>query len=123
MNIQSKPRQSSEDYLRIEQAILYLENHYKDQYIIPVALQMLIENAVKHNVISLAKPLRIRIYVSGNTFLTVSNNLQPKQAIEPSTQIGLQNISKRYHLVNGSAIKINKTSEQFEISIPLLQVN
>ncbi|MHA4842890.1 sensor histidine kinase [Flavitalea antarctica] len=100
-----------------------IENHYKDQYIIPVALQMLIENAIKHNVISLAKPLRIRIFVSGNTFLTVSNNLQPKQSIEPSTQIGLQNISKRYHLLNGSDIKINKTSEQFEISIPLLEVN
>ena len=100
-----------------------IEDCYKEHYIIPVALQMLIENAIKHNVISLARPLKIRIYVSGNSFLTISNNYQPKQSIEPSTQIGLQNISKRYHLVNGSNIKINKTAEQFEISIPLLQVN
>jgi len=100
-----------------------IENHYKERYIIPVALQMLIENAIKHNVISLARPLRISIYISGNSFLTVSNNIQLKQAMEPSTQIGLQNIRKRYHLVNGSDIQINKSSEQFEISIPLLQVN
>lgn len=100
-----------------------IEDCYKEQYIIPVALQMLIENAIKHNVVSLARPLTIRIYVTGDSFLTVSNNFQPKKSVEPSTQIGLQNISKRYNLVNGSNIRINKTRDHFEISIPLLVVN
>ncbi|RYF99456.1 MAG: hypothetical protein EOO02_16870 [Chitinophagaceae bacterium] len=96
---------------------------YTGHYVIPVALQMLLENAIKHNIVSAAHPLNVKIFVLHEGYLTVRNNLQVKQQSESSTQIGLNNISQRYQLVNGSNIIVNKTDREFEISIPLLQVN
>ncbi|RZK47017.1 MAG: sensor protein lytS [Pedobacter sp.] len=100
-----------------------VHDRYAVRYVIPVALQMLVENAIKHNVVSVSRPLTVKIFVSRDGYLTVKNNLQPKQTTEPSLRIGLNNISKRYQLVNGSDIEIIKTDTDFEISIPLLHVN
>ncbi len=65
---------------------------FEDYLIVPVSVQMLIENAIKHNIVSRTRPLRIRIAVQGSDQLLVSNNLQLKSSGEPSTQIGLKNI-------------------------------
>lgn len=96
---------------------------YKSHHVVPAALQMLIENAIKHNVVSRNRPLHIDIHTNGNNTLVVKNNLQLRQAAEPSGRIGLQNIRKRYELISGQDITITKTEESFEVILPLLHLN
>ncbi|MCU0353840.1 MAG: histidine kinase [Cytophagales bacterium] len=96
---------------------------FQPYYIVPVALQMLIENAIKHNVSSRSKPLHIRIYVDDTQQLVVQNNLQPKPEKETSTNIGLENISKRYEFVSKQRIAIQRDPEFFTIRMPLLQLS
>jgi len=93
-------------------------NHHK--YIIPAALQMLIENAIKHNVISKQKPLNIKISVNKDNNIVVANNLQLRQSSEPSSQIGLKNIIKRYQLVSEEKVIVKEALGFFSISIPLI---
>jgi two-component system, LytTR family, sensor kinase len=100
-----------------------IADDYKDQYIIPASLQMLIENAIKHNVVSRHKPLLIDVHSNGNNTLVVSNNLQAKQTVEYSTGIGLQNIIKRYQLVSNKTVTIDKDEKNFTVTLPLLNVN
>jgi LytS/YehU family sensor histidine kinase len=100
-----------------------IAEHYKDQYIIPASLQMLIENAIKHNVVSRHKPLLIDVHSNGNNTLVISNNLQAKQTVENSTGIGLQNIIKRYQLVSNKKVIIDKDEENFTVTLPLLNAN
>lgn len=100
-----------------------IPEHYKTWHVVPAALQMLIENAIKHNIVSRNKPLHIDIHANGSQTLVVKNNLQPRQMVEPSTKIGLQNIKKRYELISGRDIDIKKTTTEFEVSLPLLNLN
>ncbi|MBO9566791.1 MAG: histidine kinase [Niastella sp.] len=100
-----------------------IPEQYYDRYIIPVALQMLIENAIKHNVISRSSPLHIEVLANGTGTLTVRNNRQPRRSVEHSNRIGLNNIAKRYELVCGRQIEIHTTQEVFEVQLPLLQLN
>lgn len=90
-------------------------------FIAPAALQMLIENAIKHNVISKLNPLRICIH-SAHGWIIVSNNLQEKEVKEPSTQVGLKNISDRYGFLSDRQVQIEKTKTAFTVKIPLLMV-
>jgi two-component system, LytTR family, sensor kinase len=96
---------------------------YYDRYIIPVALQMLIENAIKHNVISRSSPLHIEVIANGTGTLTVRNNRQPRRSVEQSNRIGLNNIAKRYELICGRQIEIHATQEVYEVKLPLLHLN
>lgn len=96
---------------------------YESWYVVPAALQMLIENAIKHNVVSKSRPLDIQIHANGNQTLVVKNTLQPRLAAEPSTRIGLENIRKRYELISGRTVSIKQTGDSFEVAIPLLQLN
>jgi two-component system, LytTR family, sensor kinase len=82
---------------------------------------MLIENAIKHNVVSKAKPLKISLSANGRELLLVKNNLQPKQSPEASSQIGLKNISQRYELITGKNIEVKKEEHSFTVAIPLLE--
>jgi len=91
--------------------------------IIPAALQMLIENAIKHNVVSKQKPLHISLHISNNNCIVVTNNLQAKQTIEKSTEIGLQNIIKRYRLVSHQDVSVNKDTDSFIVTLPLISAN
>lgn len=100
-----------------------IPDHYKTRYVVPAALQMLIENAIKHNVVSRNKPLHISIHANGNETLIVTNNLQPKLAVEASTRIGLQNIRKRYELISGQNVIVKQTNREFEVVLPLLNLN
>jgi len=95
---------------------------FQNHYIVPVAMQMLIENAIKHNVSSRNRPLHIRVYVDENQLLVVRNNLQPKLDKEVSTHIGLENISKRYQFVSKQSIMIQREPEHFTIKLPLVQL-
>ena len=96
---------------------------YLSYYIIPVAVQMLVENAIKHNITSRQKPLQIFLSIDSKKNLSVMNNLQLKTVTDESTGIGLQNISKRYELTAGKTIDIEKTNDSFLVSLPLIQPN
>ncbi|MBK8141925.1 MAG: histidine kinase [Chitinophagaceae bacterium] len=65
-----------------------IPDHYKMYHVVPAALQMLIENAIKHNVVSRSRPLHIDIHANGNDTLIIKNNLQPRQAVEPPLESG-----------------------------------
>ena len=85
----------------------------------PMTLQLLIENALKHNIVSVSKPLSIKI--SGHEDrLTVLNNLQLKQSPEPGTKTGLENIKNRYAFLTQQTVQILKTETSFSVEIPLL---
>jgi two-component system, LytTR family, sensor kinase len=100
---------------------LSIPDKYYSYYIVPAALQMLIENAIKHNIVSKARPLQINLSANGREVLTVKNNLQPKQLPENSSQIGLKNISQRYELITGKNIEVKKDENSFSVVIPLIQ--
>jgi two-component system, LytTR family, sensor kinase len=100
-----------------------IAENYKNQFIIPASIQMLIENAIKHNVVSRNRPLLIDVHSNGNNTIVVSNNLQAKQTVEISTGIGLQNIVKRYKLVSNREVMIDANEKEFTVALPLLTIN
>lgn len=108
------------DSLTVE---LNIPESYRHYYIIPASLQLLIENAIKHNIISKARPLVINVHVNGNNTVVVSNNFQPRETAVASTKIGLNNIKKRYWLVSGQEVTVDAGVEIFSVAIPLLNLN
>jgi len=88
--------------------------------IIPLSLQLLLENAVKHNIVSPNKPLHIKVK-EVNNMLVVSNNLQEKQVVKKSSGVGLRNIHQRYNMLTDRKVKINKTASDFSIELPMLK--
>ena len=87
----------------------------------PLALQMLLENAVKHNELSDECSLRITISVEGDTYLVVQNNVQPKEIRESSSGIGLANIRARYAYLTDKGVVINDDPPYFTVKLPLLR--
>jgi len=87
--------------------------------VVPLSLQLLLENAVKHNMVTASKPLHIKIYEEGD-YLVVVNNLQPKQIVKKSSGVGLNNIKERYQLLTQQQVKINKGAKEFAVTIPML---
>ena len=90
------------------------------KYLPPLSLQLLLENAIKHNIISAADPLFIEIYEK-DEMLVIKNNLQLKSSSENSTGIGLQNINERLQYFSSKQLKIKKTEEYFEVYLPLIK--
>ena len=90
------------------------------RYLPPLALQVLVENAVKHNVITTACPLVITI-ASVNQALLVTNNRHDKRTAEESYGIGLANLNQRYQLIARQTVLINKDEDTFSVTLPLLQ--
>lgn len=89
--------------------------------IAPMTLQMLIENAIKHNIVSHKKPLTIQIYADMFDHITVTNNLQKKEVREYSSNIGLKNISSRYGFITDRKIIIEENRDYFKVRVPLLE--
>jgi two-component system, LytTR family, sensor kinase len=89
------------------------------QQIVPLSLQLLMENAIKHNIVSAAKPLKIKVFAE-NGHLVVRNNLQVKNQMIVSTGIGLQNIRNRYKLFGDDEVKVDESGDSFTVSIPLI---
>ena len=85
----------------------------------PLTLQLLVENAIKHNVVSASRPLRIDVYSESDT-LCVSNTLQPKLVPEAGTHTGLSNIRNRYAFFTDRPVEIINGPSQFIIRLPLL---
>ncbi|MGZ3924582.1 MAG: sensor histidine kinase [Flavisolibacter sp.] len=92
-----------------------------EQYLIPsLTLQMLVENAVKHNVLSKSKPLTIDIFTTAGRKLIVSNNLQVRARKAPSNKIGLENIKTKYELLNQTGFQVLKDQKTFSVVLPLI---
>lgn len=120
--------------IRYEQALkidINLSDNQKNKLLPPLSLQLLVENAVKHNLISNEKPLYIEIYCDDNEYLTIANNVNQKEfyiktnegLIEnpenKSTGIGLNNIKSRYAFYTNKPVKIEKR-DYFKVMLPML---
>jgi two-component system, LytTR family, sensor kinase len=89
------------------------------QKIVPLSLQILMENAIKHNIVSAEKPLHINVFTQ-NGSLVVCNNLQMKNQVNESTGIGLDNIRNRYKLLSDKTVNVTESETNFTVSIPLI---
>lgn len=109
--------------IRLEDAILIrinVDERFLSRKIPPLTLQLLIENAIKHNVASVARCLRIYIRVNADDMLEVVNTLQPKTSFQHATGIGLDNVRQRYRLLFDREIDIEKTDTEFIVKLPLV---
>ena len=93
----------------------------KELLLPPLTLQMLIENAVKHNRVDKESPLTVTIYSDEVQNLIVLNNLQKKNSIDVSTGMGMANISAKYKLLNQPDIAVKENSKYFKVTIPLIK--
>lgn len=108
--------------VRFEDSIVYtapsrLEN--PQAKVVPLSLQLLLENAVKHNQVMPSKKLYITI-TEDNGNLVVTNNSQPKNVLRESTGVGLKNIRERYRILTDRPVIIQENTKEFSISIPIL---
>ena len=87
--------------------------------VVPLSLQLLLENTIKHNVVSETKPLHIKIYFE-NSYLIVENNLQKKEILQERKGVGLQNIVNRYALISERKVLVEETQTEFKVKIPIL---
>jgi len=85
----------------------------------PLSLQILVENVIKHNIISVQKPLNINIFIKNDKFIVVENNLQRKIDVD-STNTGLLNIKSRYKFLSPDSVHINENNNKFKVELPLL---
>ncbi|MEY3420120.1 MAG: hypothetical protein RIR48_400, partial [Bacteroidota bacterium] len=99
--------------------ILFDINNPQSYFIPPFALQLLVENALKHNVISKEKPLEIFI-IQKNDKIAVTNEIQRRQSSEPSTGTGLKNLMERFTLLTGKGIQVDNDGQKFEAIVPLI---
>lgn len=107
---------------RLENAIeisVRIDPEFLGYKIPPVTIQLLIENAIKHNIAAESKPLKIDLFTEAG-YLVVVNNYQPKKALEPSSGIGLNNITQRYKLLFEQQVLIDQNENIFKIQLPLI---
>jgi len=95
--------------------------HHKDYLLPPMTLQLLIENAVKHNTFLKDQPLIIRLVTTPEYELIITNNLQPRNAPVASTKVGLSNIAAKYKLLQKTDIKVTETATSFTVILPLIE--
>lgn len=108
--------------MRFEDAIVFefSEELLKSEAkVVPLSLQLLLENAVKHNRVTAAQPLKINIYES-QKMLVVKNKLQRKEILKTSSGVGLSNIKERYKLLTRRQVEILKTDDEFIVLLPVL---
>ncbi len=108
--------------MRFENSLFYdvpqnLDN--PEAKVVPLSLQLLLENVIKHNAVSDGKPLRIRIYEDHN-YLVIENNKQKKEVLQNRRGVGLQNIINRYHLVTNRKVIVDESENIFRVKIPVL---
>jgi hypothetical protein len=100
--------------------IINVPDEKLNKKIVPLSLQILMENAIKHNIVSSDKPLKIEV-TALNGKLMVSNNLQKKNQVSESTGIGLDNIRNRYKLLGNGQVEVTENGFNFTVSIPLIE--
>ncbi len=87
--------------------------------VVPLSLQLLLENCIKHNVVSEAKPLHVKISIENNQ-LVVTNNLQKKEVLSDRKGVGLQNIVNRYAILTKRTVLVEENEQEFKIFLPIL---
>ncbi len=107
--------------MRFENSISYElpESTNEDAKVVPLSLQLLLENCIKHNVVSSSKPLHIIISMEDNQ-LVVENNWQKKEVLSDGKGVGLQNIVNRYALLTERQVKIIQNEKSFKVYLPIL---
>ncbi len=108
--------------MRFENSITFeLPENYDnlEAKVVPLSLQLLLENTIKHNVVSEKKPLHIKIFIKDN-YLVVENNLQKKEVLQDRKGVGLQNIVNRYALLSQRKVLIDESESYFKVLIPIL---
>ena len=98
-----------------------IDKKFHDYLILPIAIQLIIENAIKHNTFSKASPLRIEIFVDSDLHLNIVNNLKQRETKIASTGVGLQNITRRYALVSELIPSFSKTAGHYMAKLPLIK--
>lgn len=98
-----------------------INEKYNGYQLPPLTLQMLVENAVKHNMILKDSPLQILIMTTNSGKLVVTNNLQRKDRMVSSNKIGLTNIVKKYRLMKKEEISVRDDGKEFAVVVPLIQ--
>lgn len=102
---------------------LEVDRQYNNYLLPSLSLQMLVENAVKHNSLSRAKPLTIEIFTTAGNKLVVNNNLQRKNINGQSNKIGLQNIRSKYDLIKLPGFQVIEEGNNYTVVLPLLWNN
>lgn len=108
------------DKLRVN---ITISDAKRNSQIIPLAMQLLIENAIKHNIMSKSEPLNIDVFVDSDNYLNIVNNLQERPSQLVSTGVGLKNIQNRYLLLNNSKPVFEKTDTHFIAKVPLVSLD
>ena len=90
-----------------------------DAKVVPLSLQLLLENTIKHNIVSQQKPLYIRIFEE-NGFLVVQNDLQKKEVLQDRKGVGLQNIVSRYAIITARKVQVEESAKHFTVRLPIL---
>jgi len=103
------------------QLIINVDEKQQEQiFLPPLTLQLLVENAIKHNVVSKEAMLTVRILIE-DIFLIVQNNISKKMHKEKGTGMGLENIVNRYAMLSNKPVAINETTNNFTVSLPILK--
>ncbi len=89
--------------------------------VIPLSMQMLVENAIKHNEISADRPLTIEVLATGQNHIIIKNNLQKKEVPEQSLGMGIENLKKRIEVFSKEPLQIFEESGAFIVRIPTIQ--
>lgn len=108
--------------MRFENGLTYevlIENVDSEAKVVPLSLQLLLENAVKHNVISEQKPLHIQIFIENDT-LVIQNNFQKKAVLQEGQGVGIQNIVNRYAIITNRKVSIVQNEKTFTVKLPIV---
>ncbi|MGE5354325.1 MAG: sensor histidine kinase [Acidobacteriota bacterium] len=102
-------------------AEIEIDGKFASYLIPPQTLQILAENAIKHNIISQSRPLTIKVYTDGDREIVVENNLQKKISTQKHTGLGLENITERYRLLGRRNIKVEDAGGIFRVRVPMIK--
>jgi LytS/YehU family sensor histidine kinase len=108
---------------RFEDAVTFefnISDEDKKGFVVPLSLQLLLENSIKHNFATSSKPLNIKIFVE-NQNLIIENNLQTRELPNKSTGVGLANIVSRYNLLTNRNVFVEKSEDFFRVKLPILK--
>lgn len=108
--------------MRFENSITFeLPEQFENEEakVVPLSLQLLLENCIKHNIVSEKKPLHIKIYIENNE-LIIENNKQKKEVLRDRKGVGLQNIINRYAILTNRNVSITENEQLFKVKLPIL---